>query len=173
MGQKIHTKWSLEISTPAETREWLGQGDAPAGDIRLLVDESPSESEKPYIEDSFLGYHLSKLLGETGELLNGNPIELDLDTSTLRFELNDELDAVEIHVDIHGVPDEVRNTEPDLIDKEAFVREIYQTGNSWFENAKEVNPELMDVGWFQDLERSLREAKQAIENTGISIKTDD
>jgi len=74
---------------------------------------------------------------------------------------------VKIHVDLHGVPDELREYEPDLIATEAFVREMYRTLANWYEDAYSINPELTATEWFQDFETALRNAEQAMAEADI------
>lgn len=69
MHSETHEAWVLDVTSPTDAKGWLEDGSAPAGDIRILAEKLATESDRPYHEDSHLGYTLSELVGGTADLL--------------------------------------------------------------------------------------------------------
>lgn len=170
MTNEIYESWTLDVTTPEEARNVIKTGSAPAGDIRILTEQSPEESDSVYDEDSLFALNLSNWVNSIVCLLEGESMVIELDISDLKLTPKEEQNAVEVYVDMRGVPDDVRNYEPDLIDVEAFVREVYRTGASWVEEARAINPEITNVEWFQDIESALADARQAMKEADIPIE---
>jgi len=170
MTNDICESWTLDVTTPKAEREAIESAKVPVGDIRILTEQSPEESDSVYDEDSLFAFNLSNWVNSIVCLLEGESMVIELDRSDLKLTPKEKQNAVEVYVDLRGVPDDVRNHEPDLIEMEAFVREVYRTGASWAEEAKAINPEITNVDWYQDLEAALADARQAMREADIAIK---
>ena len=170
MTNEIYESWTLDLTSPEQSRDAIETEFAPTGDIRILTEESPEESDSVYIEDSLFGVHLPDWMDSISDLLKGESTMIEANVSDIKLTPKEEQNAVEVYVDLRGVPDDVRNYEPDLIEMEAFVQEVYRTGASWAEEAKAINPEITDVDWYQDLETALADAREAMEDAGIPVE---
>jgi len=172
MPDKIRETVKLEVTPADEISETLEAGRMPANDIRILSAGSPEESERPYRESSLFGRDLAEFLFGIKALLDDRPTTIELDTSDVRLTPLSEKEAVEVCFDLRGVPDEVRDYEPDIVDRETFVIEIYRVGKQWYEEAFQINPELNDLDWFQRIEQALQEAQTALEEANIDSGTE-
>lgn len=89
------------------------------------------------------------------------------DTGELEFTLVPENDAVGVYFHIDGVPRDVQDDSPDLVDRTALVEEIYTTIRGWADEALSVNDDLTDTDWFQEIDAALTDADRVLEDEGI------
>lgn len=166
MNSKIHDAVWIDIQSPTTQPSALAQRNMVGGDIRVLT-EPPEASDSCYYETSFAPFAIAGLLNAIEHVLRDEAAVIELDRSDLHLEPKPEMGAVEVRFDLHGVPDHIREYEPDLVDREAFVVEAYRVGSRWHEEAHEINPDLENVDWFRDVQRALAEAETALEKAGI------
>ena len=167
MKEQPEKSWEFDITSASEVRGSLEDEFLPVGDIRILTDGSSSPDQNPYREDSLFGAHLSTFANSIVNILGEDSVRVELDASDIQFTPISTPDAVRIHVDIHGVPDELLDSEPDLITTEAFAREVYCTLSNWYEEAYTINPELTEREWFQDFEVALGDAERTMKAADI------
>lgn len=157
----------LDLPSPSSTAGWLETGSMPAGDIRLLTENIPEESDKPYQECSLLGDVLKELVTGIEAILDGDSISIELDATRIHIVPKPDGECVEVRVEIMGIPDDVRGHEPDVVGRAELVTEIYVTVRSWCDDALAVNPDLDSSEWFQELKAALADAEDALEDAGI------
>ena len=78
----------------------------------------------------------------------------------LEFTPVPENDAVGVYFHIDGVPRDIRDDSPDLVDRTALVEEIYTTIRRWADEALSVSDDLTDTEWFQEIDTALTEAER-------------
>jgi len=167
MTEKVYRSWTFDITSPIKARSLLKSGKMPSARIRVLTEESPGNSDKPYRVDSIFGVHLPDYLNGIPKVLAGDTVAVEIDESIIRFVPRDD-DVVMVNAKLVGVPNELLD-EPNLIERDAFVTELYRAGKSWYDEAKAINPGLGDYDWFQDIETALQNAEAAIEEADIDI----
>lgn len=161
----------IEVQSPTIQRSALDPGNMVGGDIRVLT-EPPEASDSCYYETSFAPFAIGGLLNAIERVLHDEAAVIELDRSDLHLEPKPEMGAVEVRFDLHGVPDDIREYEPDLVDREAFVVEAYRVGSRWHDEAHEINPDLENVDWFRDVQRALADAEAALERAGFYSRDD-
>lgn len=164
----VHEAVWIDLQSPATQRSALAWGDMVGADLRVLI-EPPSASDSCHYETSFAPFVIAGLLEAIEWVFRDEATVIELDRSDLHLEPRPELDAVEVRFDLHDVPDDVRDYEPDLIDRESFVEEAYRAGRRWRDEAYEINPDLDDIDWFQDVQRALADAEAALDREGIDV----
>ncbi|MDS0259044.1 hypothetical protein NDI56_06525 [Haloarcula sp. S1CR25-12] len=169
MGTENANEWTLDVTSPADAAGWLEDGTPPAGDIRILVGDEDDYSEQPYREVSLLDEMMVDLLIGIPALLDGESVHTELDTGDITLTPMDSGTTVEVAETIDGVPDDIRDYEPDRIEMTAFVQEIYQTIRGWHETAIESYPDLKRADWFQNITRGLTDARAAMEAKNIDL----
>lgn len=168
MGDNSNSDIYLDLPSPSSTAGWLETGSMPAGDIRLLTEKPAEESDKPYQECSLLGEVLKELVAGIERILDGESISIELDATRIHFIPEPDDKYVTVRVEIMGIPDDVRGYEPNVVERDELVTEVYVTVRSWCDEALEVNPELDNSEWFRELKVALADAEDALEAAGIT-----
>jgi len=167
MTDEIYRSWEFDVPSAEECKEMLESDLVPPGYVRIFTEESSENSDRLYIDDALFGVHVSEFIETIPAVLNDERRAVRLNTITIHFRRVTDKQAVEVRKDMHDVSDDIVDYEPDLIETEAFVAEMYHTGKSWYDNAKAINPDLVDHDWFQDIEAALENAEAAMEQADI------
>lgn len=170
MKKNINDSWTFEITSPENRIGAIEEGIPPVGDIRILTEKNTKRGDSPKREDSLFGHNLAKWANSIACLLDGESNIIEIDASDIHIYPKENQDIVKVCVDMHGVPSEARNYEPDYVDTEAFVREVYRTISLWVEDAKAINSDINEAEWFQDIETALANARQAMKESDIPIE---
>jgi hypothetical protein len=167
-GEFIET-WTLDLSEPRSGAADRENGYAPAGDIRILVGDSPADSEQSYREDSRLWRTLTDLVRGIPALLHGDRVSLELDAGEIHLTPVDGQAAIEVDQEIHGLPESVDVYEPHRIELAAFMQETYRAVRAWHEAAAVTDPAQPVAEWYRDLSDALDAAEAAMEQADIDI----
>jgi len=167
-GECIET-WTLDLSDPRSGAADRENGYAPASDIRILVGESPAESEQSYREDSRLWQTLTDLVRGVPALLHGDGVSLEVDAGEIHLTPVDDQAAIEVEQEIHGLPESVDVYEPHRIGVAAFMQETYRAVRAWHEAADVTDPARPVAEWYRDLSDALDAAEAAMEQEGIEV----
>ena len=129
MTEEIYGSWTFDISPPSRSRSRLKSGKMPSARIRVLREEAPRNSDKPYRVDSIFSVHLPDYLNGIPTVLSGDSVAVEIDESIIRFVPRDD-DVVAVTAKVFDVPNELVD-QPNLIERDAFVIELYRAGKSW------------------------------------------
>jgi len=165
MTEEIYGSWTFDISPPSRGGSRLKAGKMASAQIRVLTEEVPRNSDKPYRVDSIFGIHLPDYLNGIPKVLAGGSVAVEIDESIIRFVPRDD-DVVAVTAKVFDVPNELVD-QPNLIERDAFITELYRAGKSWYDEAKAINPNLDANDWFQDIEAALENAEAAMEQADI------
>ncbi|PSP84653.1 hypothetical protein BRC96_04200 [Halobacteriales archaeon QS_6_64_34] len=127
------------------------------------------DSDQSYREDSRLWRTLTVLVGSIPSLLEGESLDLELDSGEIHLTILDESDVVEVSQEIHGLPESVNVYEPYRIELAAFVKETYRAVSEWHETAGVNDSERPVADWYQDLTDAIDTAEAAMTGAGIKL----
>lgn len=169
MNEEFIQTWTLDLSAPRSGAGDRENGYAPAGDIRILVGESPAESDQSYREDSRLWQTLTELVRGIPALMNGDPVSLELDAGEIHLTPVEDQAAVEVNQEIHGLPESVKVYESQRIEMAAFMKETYRAVRAWHEAADVTEQARPVAKWYRDLSDGLDAAETTMKQAGIDI----
>ncbi|MFC7073559.1 hypothetical protein ACFQJ7_08745 [Halovenus rubra] len=169
MTEQIHERVIFEATHPEEMKDWLQNGNMPSTDIRIFPEKAADSVDRPHSEDSLFGYTLAELSQGIAKLLNDEQVCVELDRTYLRLIPEPEKHAIYVYFDIMDVPEQKVQPTKDLYHRDRFISELYEFCSGWYTKASELNPDLEENEWFQEIGEALAEAEEALERNGFEL----
>ncbi|MFA9502191.1 hypothetical protein ACERIM_05340 [Natrinema sp. H-ect1] len=157
----------LEFKPPAA--ECLEKARMPSTSLRIHPGGIEGGEDRVWHDASLPNEVFSDCLRCVAAVLENKECTAEFDMGELEFTPVPENDAVGVYFHIDGVPREIRDDSPQLVDRAALVEATYSCIRDWYEEAYSINPNVETTDWFQEIENAVDGATTTLQEYGFQV----